>query len=255
MDLKLKDKRVLVTGGTKGIGFVTAAEFRSEGAYVEVACSTLESCRQAQERWRKIFGEHLNVYIADLREPSAPRDIHKCSNGFDIIVNNAGAVPIGELGSISTDQARDAMQLKLHGYERMIEEFSPQMLKNKSGAICNVIGIGGVKPRYTYYYGTVANAALIAATKALGGAFKRDGVSCFGINPGRTYTERLNLLLEREKQLHLNSPEEFPPADKGPFIEPGEIARMIVFGCSPLALHLSGSVIDYDGGALYRDRP
>lgn len=150
---------------------------------------------------------------------------------------------------------RTAWDLKIYGYINAARQALPAMTDRRHGVIVNVIGIAGSNPRYDYVCGSMANAALIAFTKAAGGYSSKHGVRVVGVNPGPTETERLIQLYQRRAE------ERFGDASRWremladlPFgrpAKPEEIADLVVFLASARAAYLSGVVIDADGGGRY----
>ena len=252
MDLGLKEKKVLITGGTSGIGYAAAKEFRREGAFVTVVGRTHILYEVANQDWENTFNEKLCFQQLDVSGPSAANELYRCSGVVDILINNASNVPSGYLEDFTAEDIEKAFNSKMMAYIKIMSEYLPEMIKQESGAICNVIGIAAVKPRANYALGGMCNAALKSVTHAYGARSLPQGVSVFGVNPGRTMTARLIKHLKFEEELRQKNMLSAEPLQNISFIDPEEIARMIVFGCSPLMKHLSGSVVDYDGGALYR---
>jgi len=143
----------------------------------------------------------------------------------------------------------------VHGYIGLARHYYPRMREAGSGVIANIIGMAGSAPRADYICGAAANASLIAFTRALGGESPRHGVRVFGVNPSRTRTDRVLTLARQRAQARWGDEskwqETLSDLPFGRLMEPAEVADMIVFGASPRAGYLSGTVIDLDGGEQY----
>ena len=255
MDLKLKGQRVVITGGSKGIGLAVALSFAKEGATPILVSRTLASMQNAAQEIKAQSGVDCELIVADMgARASAKALIEQCAE-IDILVNNAGAIPGGSVLDIDEDRWREAWELKVFGYINLVREVLPQMQSRKKGVIANIIGMAGAAPRNAYLCGSTANAALIAFTQAVGGASVAHGVRVFGVNPSPTRSERMQTMLQAQAQTKFQDPSRWMELTQsmpfGRMAEPQELADLTTFCCSPLAGYLSGSVINVDGGQMY----
>jgi len=185
MDLNLKGKRILVTGGSKGIGRACAEAFAAEGAEVRIA-----------SRNPPADGKFVSKAI-DLSQRGAAEALAQWAGELDILVNNAGAIPGGNLLKVDEETWRRAWDLKLFGYINLSRQVYGRMKEKRRGVIVNIIGSAGEKMDAAYIAGSTANAGLMAFTRALGGASHADGVRVLGINPGPISTDRLTTLYKQ----------------------------------------------------------
>ena len=255
MDLKLKGLRVVITGGSKGIGLAVAHSFAKEGAQPILVSRTLSSLQSAAKEIKAQSGMDCELLAADMASRGSAKSlIEQCGN-IDILVNNAGAIPGGTVLDIDEDRWREAWELKVFGYINLVREVLPQMQANKKGVIANIIGMAGAAPRNAYLCGSTANAALIAFTQAVGGASVAHGVRVFGVNPSPTRSERMQTMLQAQAQKKFEDASRWMELTQsmpfGRMAEPQELADLTTFCCSPLAGDLSGSVINVDGGQMY----
>ena len=255
MDLQLTGKKVLITGASKGIGLSCARVFAREGALPVIVARSAEALAAAAKALQGETGVLVRTIAADLSRPGSAARLAADAGDVDILVNNAGAIPGGSLEQIDEARWREAWELKLFGYVNLMREYLPRMQAKKSGVIANVIGMAGVSPKYDYICGAAANASLIAATRAAGGASPKHGVRVFGVNPAATRTDRILSLTKQRAETLLGDAnrweELFQDLPFGRLKEPDEVANLVVFGCSPMASYLSGTVIDLDGGNLF----
>src|ERR1044071_8972667 len=133
MDLNLKGKRVLVTGGSKGIGRACAEVLAAEGADVRIA-----------SRNPPADGKLVSKAI-DLSQRGAPEALAQWAGELDILVNNAGAIPGGDLLKVDEETWRKAWDLKVFGYINLTRAVYAAMKKRKSGVIINIIGSAGAE--------------------------------------------------------------------------------------------------------------
>lgn len=256
MDLGLKDKKVLVTGGSRGIGLACAELFLMEGADVTIVGRDPEAIQAAVQRSSERFpGGALRAIVADLSTSDGFADLGDALTTADIVVNNAGAIPGGGLESVDDATWRRAWDLKVYGYLEFCRRAMPAMMDRGHGAIINVIGIAGAEPRYDYVCGSMANASLIAFTRAAGAKSTTRGVRVLGVNPGPTETDRLRSLYKARAVERFGDESRWMEAlahlPFGRPTRPEEIADLVVFLASARASYLSGVVIDADGGGMY----
>jgi NAD(P)-dependent dehydrogenase (short-subunit alcohol dehydrogenase family) len=250
MDLQLKGKKVLVTGGSKGIGRSCAAILASEGCMLHLAARGKGALLGAKEAIAKKYGVTVEVHAVDLSKGDEARTLAKACPDIDILVNNAGAIPTGDLWQVDEPKWREAWDLKVFGYINLCRAVLPQMQKNGKGVIINVIGGAGERPNRRYIAGGAGNAALMAFTKAMGAKSLRDNIRVVGINPGLIKTARLEELMRSLAKARFNDAErwkELLPSDPPPG-DPEDIAHMVAFLSSDHAKYISGTIITVDGG-------
>ena len=257
MDLGLRGKVALVTGGSKGIGRAVASGLAREGTKVAICARGAELLeRAAQEIAQATRGETLPV-SADLSKPGeADRVAAAVVRRFgriDILVNNAGAAPGGLLLNLSEDDWALAMQLKFLGYVRCCKAVVPHMLKQGGGRIVNIVGNDGVKPAYWELTASAANAAGLATIQALAEQYGRHNIRINAINPGPVDTERWDGLIRayaRDKGLPLDEAARRGVASipLGRIATPEEVADVAVFVASDRAAFMNGAAITLDGG-------
>jgi len=244
MNLELKGKSVLITGGSTGIGLACAKAFAAEGCRVQIASRTKEKLDQAA----KAIGGDARVHVADLRDANALRALANACADVDILVNNAGDIPGGTLEALDEARWRHAWELKLFGYINLTREVYTRMKARKAGVIVNVIGMAGENPSFEYVCGSTANAGLAAFTKGMGKASAASGVRVLGVHPPATRTDRIVPLIKaaaKEKLGDENRWEELIGTGSfGHMIEPEQVADTVVFLASPRAGKLSGVVLN-----------
>jgi 3-oxoacyl-[acyl-carrier protein] reductase len=255
MDLQLEGRRVLVTGGSKGIGLAIALSFAREGAQPVLVARSPQVLAAAVEAIRTQTGAQASALALDMGQPGAEAALLEQAGDFDILVNNAGAIPGGSLADLDEARWRQGWELKLFGYINLVRAVLPRMEARGHGVIANIIGMAGAAPRSEYIAGSAANAALMAFTRALGATSPRSGVRVFGINPSPTRSDRMESMLRAKAKAKLGDEARWMELTAGlPFgrlAEPKEIADLTAFCCSARAGYLSGTVIDVDGGQMY----
>lgn len=255
MDLQLKDKHVLVTGGSRGIGLTIAMAFAREGARPTLVAREQANLAKAEQAFAQAGLAKPASVLLDLSVSGSSEALGAQVGEVDILVNNAGAIPGGDIQDVNEARWRAAWELKVLGYINMTRVFLPRMQARGSGVICNIIGLAGAMPRADYICGSTGNAALMAFTNAIGGDSLRHGVRVFGINPAPTRSDRMQGLLEQQAAKLLGDARRWSELTGryplGRLAEPSEIAELAVFCSSPLCSYLSGSVINVEGGQMF----
>ena len=242
MDLNLKGKQVLVTGGSKGIGKACAAAFAAEGARVRIASRNPSAGPDAK--------------AIDISQRGSAEALAQWAGELDILVNNAGAIPGGDLLKVDEDSWRRAWELKVFGYINLTRLVYAGMKQRKRGVIVNIIGSAGEKLDAAYIAGSTGNAGLMAFTRALGGASHADGIRVVGINPGPTATDRLITLYRQRAETLLGDAKRYEELFSNmSFGRPGkaeEIAAAVLFLASERSAYTSGCILTIDGGLAAR---
>ena len=252
MDLGLKEKKVVVTGGSKGIGLATAHAFAAEGARVVIAARSAEALGNAAKGMPE-----AGTFAADLSTDAGREALFEAHGDADILINNAGAIPAGDLETVTIDAWREGWELKVWGYIHLCKLFVPAMKARQSGTVVNIIGMGGRAVRPGYIAGASGNAALIGFTQALGAETPSANVRVFGINPAPTLTDRIKTMARVWAERDLGDPERWEEKldqSKMPFGRiktPKEVGALAAMLCAPQVHYLSGTVIDMDGGAQW----
>jgi len=256
MDLKLAGKTVLVTGGSRGIGYACAMGFAAEGCSVHIASRSREPLEAARERIRARHNVPVEIHVADLTNGDTARGLVAAAGDADILVNNAGAIPRGDLLAMTEPKWREAWELKVFGYINATRAMLERMYARERGVVVNVIGLAGESFNYDYVAGSVGNAGLMAFTRAVGSKSVDHGVRVVGINPPATRTDRMLVRLRARAQEQFGDPEGWPELTKNlPFgraAEPEEVADLAVFLASDRASYISGVVVTLDGGQAAR---
>jgi 3-oxoacyl-[acyl-carrier protein] reductase len=258
MDLGLNGKTVLITGGSKGIGRAAADVLAAEGCHLVLVARSGGDLEVARTALRRQANIRVDVVAADLSDGGSVRDLAARFPDIDVLVNNAGAIPGGNLLEIDEPTWRSAWDLKVFGYINMCRAFYDLMIRRGRGVIVNVIGAAALTRDPDYICGATGNAALVAFTQSLGSASVRAGVRVVGINPGPVATDRLVTLYRKKAQSGGLDPESWrellKPLPFGRAATPQEIAAAIAFLASERSGYTSGSVIAIDAGISARSQ-
>src|SRR5256714_5976399 len=239
MDLRLKGKSVLITGGSKGIGFACAKAFAAEGCRLHLASRNADRLGQAARE----LGGDVKTHAVDLRDGAALRQLAGDCGDVDILVNNAGDIPGGTIETVDEAKWRHAWELKVFGFINLTREIYPRMKARKSGVIVNVIGMAGEHPSFEYICGATANAGLANFTRALGKGYAQHGVRVVGVHPPSTRTDRIITLMKAQAKAKFGDENRYEEL-MGNVIEPEQVGDTVCFLASPRAWQLSGVMLN-----------
>jgi NAD(P)-dependent dehydrogenase (short-subunit alcohol dehydrogenase family) len=253
MDLGLKDKVAVVTGGTQGIGRATALRLAAEGAKVVV-------CARGRERLDAVVAEiratggtahavAADVAVADDCARIVDETL-RTFGGVDVLVNNAGTARTGAFESVTDEAWQADLDLKLFAAIRLIRLALPSMKARGGGRIVNVTNIGAKQPGARTMPTTVSRAAGLAMTKALSREYAPHGILvntvCIGLVRAGQHEARAARDGVDPEALYAEMAKTVPLGRVG---EADEAADVILFLVSRRSSFVTGSSINIDGGA------
>ena len=257
MELHLKGKTALITGGSEGIGKGIAMGLAQEGVDVAICARRPEVLEETAQAIRSATGVKVVAIPTDLTDDDQARkfveDGAKELGRVDILVNNAGSSPGGIIEHLSEDDWAQSLQLKFMGYVRCLRHVLPIMVEQGGGRVVNLIGNDGVKPSYWEIAPGAANAAGQNLTMSLAGQYGKDNISFVAVNPGPVRTERWTGLVNamaRDMNLSFEEADKLAPSSipLGRIAETEEVANLCVMLASPLMHFVNGTQIEIDGG-------
>ncbi len=248
--ISLEGKKALITGGSRGIGRATAILFARAGA--DVAINFLHREQKALEVKDKVneLGRDCLVLKADISQKDqverSVRTLLTEWNQIDILVNNAGVWTYGEVGNMDDATWRETMELNLDAVFFLCNAVVPIMKKKKVGGIINVSSTAGVRGEAFHSHYAASKGAIISFTKSLAAELAPEGIRVNCVAPGWVDTEMCEEVFQipgyREKVESSIPLKRIPP--------PEDIAGPILFLASDLARHITGEVVNVNGGSV-----
>jgi NAD(P)-dependent dehydrogenase (short-subunit alcohol dehydrogenase family) len=260
MDLDLKGKTAIVTGGNRGIGKAIAKELAREGVNVAIVARDKTALAAAAKEVAGNSGVKVLDISSDTGDDAAVKkmvaDVVAAFGRIDILVNCAaqagGQGKPPSLTEITNEHFWSDMNVKVLGYLRTAREVAPHMIKQKSGRIINVSGLAA---RQTgTIIGSMRNVSVAALTKNLADELGPHGISAVCVHPGLTRTEKTPGVLAAQAKAQGVSEVEIEKRLAGrnlarKLITAEEIAHVVTFLASPKAVALNGDVIAAGGGS------
>ena len=255
MELGLKDRAVVVTGASKGIGLACVHAFAAEGARVAMVSRSRANLDAALAAMPPSAHRPVAVAADLARADEAARAIAEAERAIgpiDVLVNSAGAAKRHPPDELTAQAWHDAMDAKFFSYVHPIDIVVKSMAARGRGAIVNIVGQGGKVANPVHLPGGAANAALMLATAGLAAAYASKGVRVNAINPGATLTGRVQEGLAAEARMTGLAADEVLARMRqriplGRLGTPEEVARVAVFLASDAASYVSGAIVPMDG--------
>jgi NAD(P)-dependent dehydrogenase (short-subunit alcohol dehydrogenase family) len=257
MELGLKGKIVLITGGSKGIGYACAEAFIREGASVAIASRTQSNLDAARDGLAK-SGHRVFAVKADLVQSSEARSmvsaVEEELGPIGVLINSAGAAKRYAPEDLVAQSWHDAMDAKFFAMVHSLDAVLPRMLKRGQGVIVNIIGMGGKVANPIHLPGGAANAAMMLVSNGMAAAYARQGIRINAINPGATMTGRVKEALAVEAKRSGSTEAEALAKGQtriplGRYGEPEEIAEVALFLASERASYVAGAIVPMDGAS------
>ena len=257
MDLRLKGKVAVVTGGSLGIGRAVTQALAAEGVRVAIVARSAGPLEAAAREIQAETGVEILAVPADVsstEQVQAMMDRVAAHFGrIDILVNGAahpGGLVRSEIEHASPEGLLEDINIKVVGYMRCAKAAAAHMKRNGYGRIIN---IGGLTGRGSKQLSGMRNAAICHMTKTLSDQLGPSGITVNVIHPGVVETPHIHELYAKEAKLQGLTPQEVEAnyARATPIrrvLQPNEIADVVLFLASERAGAITGESLGVDGG-------
>jgi len=257
MDLHLKDKTVLITAGSAGIGLATAKRFANEGARVFITGRDAQKLEVASAEIAKLGS--VQAIVADAGTAEGAETIVSELPDANIVINNLGVYPPRAFFDITDAEWLDIFETNVLGGVRLCRHYLSRMLEAGRGRIIFISSESAILvPPSTLHYG-MTKAAQLAVSRGLAEMTKGTQVTVNSILPGPTWSEGALAFLRSlnlgEAETDQEREREFfrqikPTSLIERFIKPEEVADMAAYIASPLASATNGAAVKVEGGVV-----
>lgn len=248
--IELKDKKALITGGSRGIGRATALLFARAGADVAITYQKRDQDAQEVKVTIEALGRQGLVFKLNMTSQEEVRraveEIIDNWGKIDILVNNAGIWTYLEIGSGEAPTWKETMEVNLDSVFYFVDAVVPHMKRQGHGCIINVSSTAGVRGEAFHSHYAATKAALNGLTKSWAVELAGHGIRVNSVAPGWVDTEMCAEVFSdpafRESVRRSIPLGRIPP--------PEDIAGSILFLASELARHITGAILNVNGGSV-----
>jgi NAD(P)-dependent dehydrogenase (short-subunit alcohol dehydrogenase family) len=252
MIFSLKNKVVIITGGSSGIGRAISILFAQQGAEVHIfdlqsplSDETISEVKQ--------FNISSNFHPVDITNETLVLDEINSLEKIDILINNAGIAQIGNVENTSSEDFQKIFDVNVKGAFNCIKAVIPNMVSHNSGVILNMASVAssvGIPDRFGY---SMTKGAIKSMTQSIAKDYISKGIRCNCISPARVHTPFVDGFIE--KNYPNNQDEMFKKLSAsqpiGRMAKPIEIAHLALYLCSDEASFATGCDYPLDGGFLH----
>jgi 3-oxoacyl-[acyl-carrier protein] reductase len=259
MDLRLKDKRALVTGSSRGLGYATALALAKEGCKVAINGRDEAKIKVVAEKISKETGTQVIGLAGDVSLPDVPEKLvqqtAEAFGGLDILITNAGGPPPGSIDSLDEAAWQKGVDVSLMAHVRLIKAALPFLRKSDSANVLTVTSFTVKQPLENLLLSNSIRTAVIGLTKSLALELGRENIRFNSILPGWTETERVTDLMTARATANKSTVEEEARKQTmaiplGRMGYPEEFANAATFLVSPAASYITGVMLSVDGGLI-----
>ena len=241
MDVNLKDKKIILTGGSRGIGLSILEKLYSLGSQILIIGSNKDNLEKTKSKYPKILIEAFDLGDHD-QIPNLFKNCMQQLGGLDVLINNAGITRDNLAIRMSKDEWSKVIDVNLTSSFLMSQEAIKLMLKSKKGSIVNITSVVAHLGNAGQVNYASSKAALIAMSKSLAREYAKKNIRVNCISPGFIETDMTSVLKEDQKAMLLNN---IPMGKMG---VGNDIANGAIFLASDMSSYITGETIHINGG-------
>jgi len=240
--INLKDKKIIVTGASGGIGNSIVDKLNNSGAKILATGTKIEKLEKLKSKYKNISILKFDISQNDKIEEFVENATNQLGGSLDCIINNAGLTQDNLAIRMSFDEWKKVIDVNLTSTFLLSKFAIKKMLKNKSGKIINITSVVGHTGNLGQANYTASKAGIIAMSKSLAIEYAKKNININCISPGFIKTAMTDKIDEKFKELIISK---IPSARLG---EPEDIANAVLFLASDQSNYINGETIHVNGG-------
>tara|TARA_B110000008_G_scaffold160963_1_gene161635 strand:- start:15 stop:752 length:738 start_codon:yes stop_codon:yes gene_type:complete len=238
----LKDKNIIVTGASGGIGNSIIKKLSEEGANILASGTRIEKLEELKKNFKKIKILKFDISRSDKIEEFIESATQELGGSLDCIINNAGITKDNLAIRMSLEEWQKVIDINLTSTFLMCKFAIKKMLKNKSGKIINITSVVGHTGNLGQANYTASKAGIIAMSKSLAIEYAKKNINVNCISPGFIKTAMTDKIDEKFKEVIVSK---IPSGRLG---EPEDVANAVLFLSSNQSNYINGETLHVNGG-------
>ena len=238
----LKDKNIIVTGASGGIGNSIVKKLNESGANILASGTRIEKLEELKREFKNINTLKFDISQSEKIEEFIENATQELGGSLDCIVNNAGITQDNLAIRMSLDEWKKVIDINLTSTFLMSKFAIKKMLKNKSGKIVNITSVVGHTGNLGQANYTASKAGIVAMSKSLAIEYAKKNINVNCISPGFIKTAMTDKIDEKFKETIISK---IPSGRLG---ESDDIANAVCFLCSNQSSYINGETLHVNGG-------
>ena len=240
--IDLKDKNIIVTGASGGIGYSIIEKLNQSGSNILASGTRTEKLEELNNKYKNIKTLKFDISQSDKIDEFVENAIKELGGSLDCVVNNAGITQDNLAIRMSLDEWKKVIDVNLTSTFLISKSAIKKMLKNKSGKIVNITSVVGHTGNLGQANYTASKAGIIAMSKSLAIEYAKKNININCISPGFIKTAMTDKLDDKFKEAIISK---IPSGRLG---EPDDIANAVLFLCSNQSNYINGETLHVNGG-------
>ena len=240
--IDLKNKNIIITGASGGIGFSIVERLNNIGANILATGTKIEKLEDLKKKFENIKTLKFDISKSDQIENFIEKATTELGGSLDCLINNAGITQDNLAIRMSFEEWKKVIDINLSSVFLLSKFAIKKMLKNKSGKIVNITSVVGHTGNVGQANYTASKAGIVAMSKSLAIEYAKKNININCISPGFIKTNMTDKLDQKYKDVIVSK---IPSARLG---EPNDIANAAVFLCSNQSSYINGETLHVNGG-------
>ena len=238
----LKNKNIIVTGASGGIGFSIIEKLNNNGVNILATGTKIEKLEDLKKKFENIKILKFDISESEKIENFIEKAADELGGSLDCLINNAGVTQDNLAIRMSFEEWKKVIDINLSSVFLLSKFAIKKMLKNKSGKIVNITSVVGHTGNIGQANYTASKAGIVAMSKSLAIEYAKKNININCISPGFIKTNMTDKLDEKFKDVIISK---IPAARLG---EPNDVANAVVFLCSNQSSYINGETLHVNGG-------